>query len=307
MSGGVLELEGVRAWPRPGAAPEALPAEPGVLPSYHEPSLDGMAARCAEQLSAWGVSDDGEKTAAAPASLWKDQAAHPVVLTLMLLDRYGPEYLEWDPEVLRVTLQRDATQVSNQVFTKILAARVALMSPSPWRQWDVFHAVTRGLNGVQPNFVFLEVPEIGHMMHGVDVMHLVDPKRVTSGEVDKFVAAALKNDGNVFAPAPLDFCRKELENPQLECGKCQALHRDDNDVRCISCGSTVLKKMPYEFADLKKKCEDLWSARVNLPLERAVDGLPTDAAGNLVYHLLVPWDYARRMRQLLLRQLRALA
>lgn len=307
MSGGVLELDDVRAWPRPGAAPEALPAEPAVLPSYHEPTLDGLATRCTEQLSSWGVTDAGEKTAAAPASLWKDPSVHPVVLVLMLLDRYGPEYLDWDPEVLRVTLQRDSTQVSNHVFTKIMAGRVALMSPSPWRQWDVFHATARGLNGVQPNFVFLEVPEISHLMHGVDVLRLVDPQRQTAVEVDKFVAAALKNDGNVFAPSPLDFCRRELEDPQLECSKCHALHRDDNDTRCISCGSTALKKVPYEFEALRKKCEDLWSARVNMPLERAVDGLPTDAAGNLVYHLLVPWDYARRMRQLLLRQLRALA
>lgn len=307
MSGGVTEARaGVRAWPANAAAPVAHQEQPAAhVQDYHDLTVDSVASRAASSISEWG---DGaaEKTAASKVSLWKDPDAHPVALILMLLDRYGPEYLEWDPEVLRVTLSRDASQISNTTWTKILAGRVVLNSPSPWRQWDVFAPVSRGLAGIQPNFVYLEEPDIGYLMAAVDTMKLIDPKRPTGIEVDKFVAAALKHDGNVMAPAPLDFATRELENPQLSCGKCGALHRDDNDQKCICCGSSALKKVPFEFEDLKAQCLKLWTPRIKMPLERAVDGLPQDAAGNLVYHLLVHWDYARRMRQLLLTQLRAL-
>lgn len=292
-----------RAWPAEAAAP--VVHQEHAAPAYHEATVDGVASQAASALQSWGVTDD-EKTAAVAGSLWKDPDAHPVALTLRLLDRYGPEYLEWEPEVLRVTLSRDASQLSNVVWTKILAARVALFSPSPWRQWEVFHYVCRGLAGHQPNVVYLEQPEIGHLMHGIDVLRLFDPTRVTGIEIDKFVAATLKHEGGVFAPPPLDFATRELENPQLSCAACGALHRDDNDTRCISCGERDLHKVPFEYADLKKQCADLWTPRAQMPLERAVEDLPQDAAGNQVYHLLVHWDYAKRMRQLLLRQLKAL-
>lgn len=301
----VAEHDDLRAWPAQAAAPVAH--EPTPLPDYPTVSTGDLASQAASALQDWGVSDDGEKVAASKTTLWKDPAAHPVALTMPLLDRYGAEYLEWDPVVLRLTLERDGTQLSNASWTKILAARVALHSPSPWRQWDVFSHVVNGLNGVQPNFTYLDAPDLGYLMHAIDVLRLIDPSRSFGVEINKFVAAALKHDGNVFAPASLSFCRRELENTQLECSHCKALHRDDGDTRCISCGSTALKPVPFEFEDLRKHCEEMWSTRAGLPLERAVDGLPQDAAGNLVYQLLVYWDYAKHMRQLLLRQLRALA
>lgn len=287
-------------WPARGT----LSSVDGDLPPFHELSTTSVVQRATSALASWGVEDC---KVAAKVSLWKDVEAHPVALTLALLDRYGQDYIEWAPETLRVTLGRDNIQVSNSAWAKIMAARVVLNSPSPWRQWEVFHWCCRGLAGLPNNFTYLEQPELAHLMLGADVMRLLDPTRAFNIEVEKFTAAVLKEDGQAFAPPPVDFAQRELLSPQLNCTHCGALHRDDHDVKCISCGSKELVAMVPEFEALRASCEALWKPRCGLPIQLALADLPETGPGNLVYHLLVDYDYARAYRSALLQQLRALA
>jgi hypothetical protein len=294
-----------RAW----SASLAYEGETSEPPSYLAATTSGLADRCAQAVTEWGP--DFDKTAAQvePQQLYKDPDAHPLVLLLMVLDRYGPDSMDWDPEVLRVTMMRDNYQVSGASWAKLMAARVLLASPSPWRQWQVFHWVARALGGYPPNFTYLEQPELGHLFVASDLMKIVDPQRPTVLEVDKFVAATLRHEGQVWAPESLAFATRALEDPHLECQKCRALFGDDNDQRCVTCSApaTALVKVPYAHAALRDQCKALWVPRRDLPLERAVDGLGEDAAGNLVYELLLHWDHARRVRRLLLAQLHGLA
>lgn len=297
-----MDFSTMHAWPtRLG-----LELEPAAEPlQYPECDTAGLADRCARAAAEWGT----DKVAAAqePVLLYKDPDAHPLVLTLMVLDRYGNDSLDWDPEVLRVTMIRDNLQVSGTNWAKIMASRVLLASPSPWRQWHVFHWVARGLGGQAPNFTFFEEPEIGHLFLCADVMKIVDPARVTVLEVDKFVAATLRHNGQVWAPESLSFAQHALEDPQLECRACKALFSDTGDQKCITCGRAEMHRLPYPHAALRDACKALWAPRRDLPLVRAVEGLGEDAAGNLVYELLLHWDYASRMRRQLLAQLRGLA
>lgn len=277
----------------------------GELPVYHDVSTASLAERCAGAASEWGT----DKVAAVgdPTALYKDAAAHPLVLQLMVLDRYGNESMDWDPEVLRATMMRDRYQVSGTNWAKLMAARTLLMSPSPWRQWEVFHWVARALAGFPPNFTFLEEPVLGHLFSCVDIMKICDPAREFQLEIDKFVAAALRHEGHVYAPESLSFAQRELEEPKVRCTACLAEFADNNDVKCVTCGSASLERLPYAFAGLRDACAALWRPRRASPLERAVDGLPDEPAGNLVYDLLVHWDFATGVRKQLLAQLRSLA
>lgn len=303
----LLDPSHVRVWP-PSGGGLSFPAEPGESPpEYTPPTVAGivdnvMATFGSDKVSA--LRKDVRSVAPSLKDIWRHANAHPVALLLLLLDRYGPEFAEWEVETLKLTMERDGLPVSNRVWNKICAGRVVLESPSPWRQWEVFHWVCRGLAGETPNFVYLEEPELGHLVVGYQTMKIFDPKRPTGLEVDKYVAASFKHEGIPFVPDPLDFAQRELEERKLKCQKCGAIHRDDNDVRCISCGSKDLKKEPYEFEALKKQCEELFGARRALPLEKAVDGLPDSGAGSAVYRLLVEWDYADTVQSQLLQQLR---
>ena len=289
-------LDGARVWPDQ-ASP--APAEAPFPPPDSTFSIESVVRSIAEM----------DKTAAVEpettiGDIWKYPEAHPLILTLLLLDKYGAEYLDWHPEVLRVTMERDGVTPSNRSWNKIMAARVLFESPSPWRQWEVFHWVCRALNGETPNFSFYEMAEISHLVSGFESMKLVDPKRETNIEIDKFVAAIFKSEGIPYIPAPLDFAQRELEQPKIECTTCGAIHRDDNDTKCITCGEATLHKLPYEFESQKNECKDLFEARHKLTLEQAVDGLPDTGTGSAVYRLLVEWDAARTARTHLHQQLR---
>lgn len=294
----------MRVWPeRSGDAP--APEQASIQPvEYHEPTTAGLAERCATAAAEWGT--DKVASVVDRSALYKDPDAHPLVLMLMVLDRY-PECLEWDPEVLRATMFKDNLQVSGACWDKIKAVMVLLVSPSVWRQWHVFHWVARALGGKPPNFVYLEQPELGHLVVCADIMKIVDPSRKTAEEVDKYIAAAFKADGHVFIPPPLQFAQRELEDPQLECSSCGAMFRDDNDAKCVSCGAASLRKVPFDYAALRDQCAALWAPRQSLVIEQAVVGLPDGAPGSLVEVLLLHWDYARKVRQQLLAQLRVVA
>lgn len=277
-------------------------------PSHERASIE------LEPLVSRAIESIGEKTAALKAEIkgaevptqrdvWRHPSTHPLVLTLLLLEKYGQEYLEWHPDVLKLTMERDGIALSNRVWNKILASGVLLSTAGPWQQWEIFHWVCRALNGESPNFVYLDRPELGHLVVGVDIMHIIDPKKETAWDIDKFVAAVLRSEGLSYAPAPLAFAQRELEDPQIECTKCRALHRDDNDVRCVTCGGEKLTKVPYEFADLRDETKALFEARSGIPLADAVEGLPDSAAGNAVYRLLVDWDLLRSSKAQLVQQL----
>lgn len=314
------ELE-VRRWPLPGAGAScALPG--GLVKTASEPpplSLEYLAHRAVDAMQKWAGElppgmekvaaqrdDGGELPPPTKDTIWRHPNAHPAALMLLVLDRYGQESFDWEPETLLITMLRDGIQLSNANRTKILAARTALYSPSPWRQWSVLHWVCLGLSGRQPNFTFLEEPEMGYLAAGMDFMRMVDPERDTSDEVDKFVAAVFKKEGLPWIPPPLDFAQRELEAPKYECEQCGAVHRDDNDQRCVTCGSPRLKRLPYEFAGLRDEVKKLWNSVKGLPLETAVDRTPDTAAGNGVYQLLVHWDYVNQVRTQLAQQLRML-
>lgn len=272
---------------------------------YTEPSIEGVAEGARSLLELGGGIN---KIAAAPNKdlIWRSADAHPLALMLLLLDKYGQEYLWWHPDVLKLTLQRDGIAISETVWNRVLAGRVVLTSPSPWRQWEVFHWVCRALNGAAPNFVYLEKPELGHLVSGWEIMRAVDRSRPTASAVDKFVAASFQDDGQVWIPPPLDFAQRELEQRKLHCTSCEAIFRDDDDIRCLSCGSDKLQKVPYPFAELAAEVRGLWTARSGLGIADAINNLPETPAGSCAYRLLVEWEYARDVRTHLVEQLRML-
>lgn len=233
-------------------------------------------------------------------NIWRHPDAHPLVLLMLVLNRYGQDALDWEVETLRQTIEKDGIQLSQSAWTKILAARLLLLSPSPWRQWNVFHLTARGLAGIAPNFHYLEEPDLGHLFLLADCMKITDPSRETSDEVDKYAAAALRQDGQPWAPPPLTFAQRELESPELECRNCGAIHRDDGDTRCVSCQSHALLPVPYPFAALRDQVSAGFEKRRR---SGSLNGLREDDPGDrCIARLLAAWDFAKERRAALAAQ-----
>ena len=311
-------------WPSDGAESAVPPEDRVKTASYPDsplPSIEAVARGIADAIPAWerelpagiektaALRDDGSGgrlPTVTKANIWRHPNAHPLTFDLLLLNKYGPEYLGWEPEPLRLTLKRDDIRISNEAWTKIQAVRVLHNSPSPWRRWEVFHWVALGLSGKTPNFNFMEEPELGVLAVAVDIMKIVDRPRDTGEEVDKYVAVTAKADGHTCLPPPLDFAQRELSQPQVRCKRCGTTDRDDNDVRCVACGSSDLERPPSPNAELCAHVMKLFKSRARQPLEQAVEGLPDDTAGNMAYRLLTHWDYRNEMRSRLITQFRML-
>ncbi len=307
---GSFDPSDLRAWPLSGGQLAVAFGEDELPPDVASLDIGSLVSRAVGSLSL-------EKTAAIEslphvepvslATIWRHPEAHPAVLLLITLDRYGEGSLEWMPTTLRLTLDRDGSAPSNTNFTKLLAARTLLTTPSPWRQWEVFHWVARGLAGLAPSFSYLEEPELGHLFVMADLMHFADPARKTGIEVDKFVAAVFRTEGVHYAPEPLGFAQREIGQPQIHCRKCSATHRDDHDVKCISCGSPDLARIPSEFEASRSATQKLWDVRKTQPIATSLDNLPDTGVGNAVYRLLVGWGYARHARAQMIQQLRMIS
>ncbi len=245
-------------------------------------------------------------TTATPKNIWRQPDASPVVLMSMLLDRYGQEVLTWLPETLKLTLERDDVVLSNSNWTKIMAVIPLMTSPTPWRRWEVFHWTALGLSGTVPNFTYLEEPRLGHLVNAINVMKIMDPPREFGEEVEKFIAATFRLEAVFYAPPPLAFVQRELEGTQLHCENCHALHRDDGELKCITCEQPRLRRVPFEFADLRDATKRLWETIRSLPLSEAVPRLSNDNVGNAVYTLATNWDWARDQKRAMAAQLRML-
>ena len=222
-------------------------------------------------------------------NIWRHKEAHPYALLLLLVDRYGNECLKWHPDLLQVRMIRDGINPSHSVWTKILAGRVLFTSAAPWDEWETFHWTSLGLAGLAPNFGLLEEPEVAHIVHAVSVMRAVHPERVFGEEVQKFIAAALRNESIIFAPYPIEFCQDELDDQKLRCTNCSAVIRDDGDRVCVTCGKETLKVVPHPLQAELDEIRTLWKTVKDLPLEAAVDQLPESYVGNSVYRLVVYW------------------
>lgn len=166
---------------------------------------------------------------------WHD--AHPIALFMVLLKRFGADFLEWDPHALRkeIVSSFEATSVSELNWNKIEAARTAVLVSSPWSEWHVFEKVVQGLNNNEVDPEVGQPASLPQLMAGVDILSGLDSDMKFSKEVAAYVAACALEAGVIYLPPPLDFAQTMLSEPQYYCRDCKSVGDDILDGRCDNC------------------------------------------------------------------------
>lgn len=128
---------------------------------------------------------------------------HPLALHDVLLEQYGLQYAEWEPETLWVEIDRDYGTSSAANKTKIQAVRTALMAPFSVTQWELFEILACGFEGIPPKFDYIQKVPPPRGMFAARVINRLYSKPVIGDEVMRYMAASLLSDGYLYAPTDL--------------------------------------------------------------------------------------------------------
>jgi hypothetical protein len=158
--------------------------------------------------------------AAAPAdtvtakNLWRHPDAHPIALDFLLVRKYGPEWIEWEPETLQLVIPVDFSTptLSDLNLSKLQACRTVHLVDTFWQQWEVFLACAMPFNSQFPDFRVMQVPTVAQVLVAVDIAHRIRDDVAWSNELKEYVATIYRHDGIFLPLPPADFVT--LEAPE---------------------------------------------------------------------------------------------
>lgn len=175
--------------------------------------------------------------------------AHPVALTMVLLEQFGHEWFVWEPETLKQEILDSfrATSISEQNWQKLQAVRTVVNSVGLWKEWEIFEKVIQAINNNVPRFDILQRCSLAQLMAGVDMIGTLRSEQYHD-EVARYVAACALEGGVIYAPAPLEFAQPHLSKSTYECRDCGTVGEDDNeDGRCDYCSGRFSDEKPLNF------------------------------------------------------------
>lgn len=157
-------------------------------------------------------------------NLWVHHDAHPVVLDISLLKMYDTDWFEWEAATLWKEIMEDfhVPSISDHVKAKVQAVKTLHINEWFWTKWEVFCWITQALNNNIPDFHVLQKPSIPQLMNAVDIATMVRDGEEFEAELQMFVAAAVLEEGVLYAPEPIAFCQDEIvqlldqQNPEAK-------------------------------------------------------------------------------------------
>lgn len=160
--------------------------------------------------------------------LFRDEQAHPIALLRALTKKYGIEWMEWPPSVLKRTIEVDfKVSIARVNVGKALAAGAVATRDEFWQDWETFHFLCQALNNNIPNHEELQEHTVGQLMNAVDIAMQIrrELKDLSyephfEEEVARYVAAQALNQGVWYLPYPLEFASKYATKRSYKCSDC---------------------------------------------------------------------------------------
>jgi hypothetical protein len=204
-------------------------------------------------MEKWGL-DIAKAPAAVQASLepitrfFSYHDAHPIAMTMALMEKFSVEWLEWEPETLKQEILTTfrATSVSEHNWQKIQAVRTLTQTVGFWEEWHIFEKIIQALNNNVPRFDITQRCTVAQLMAGVDIANQVR-KEDFGDEIARYIAACAIEEGVTYLPPPVDFAGKTLSQPMYRCRDCGEVETDDLDGRCDFCTGRFQDEHPLNM------------------------------------------------------------
>ena len=138
-------------------------------------------------------------------NLFQHPDAHPYVLDVALMRKYGTEWLTWEPSVLEDRILQDfQTQtISDLNIDKIQAVKTLHLVDTFWSEYLVFVPCAMALSGVHADFRVLQALTVPQAMIAVDIAAKLRSDLTYSLEVRTYLEVVYMHDGMLVPIAPL--------------------------------------------------------------------------------------------------------
>ena len=239
-----------------------------------------------------------------PRNVFEHHDSHPLLLDMLLIRKFGPLWLDWEPETIWTEIKDDFKQATISVHNrnKIQAVKLCHLLDTPWTAWEQFVVVCQSLNNNVPNFRTLQKPTIAQVMSAVDIMDRIREAKF-SEEVLKFISACFLDEGVVYLPPPVDEAQQWASEPRYRCKRCGKIDRDDDNDICDSCGASskhLVKALERDYRPVKARYDECVRLGDDRPeLQETPEDVQTA-------RLLVARDYVLSRREQLRQQVRVM-
>lgn len=209
------------------------------------------------------------QTAVTLANLFQHPDAHPYVLDLALLKKYGPEWIEWEPETLQlhVPIEFSSAPLSDLNLSKLQAVKTLHLVDSFWQEWEVFSVVVMSLNGLFPDFDVAQVPTVAQCAVAVDIARRIRTEPAWSDELLAYLEVVHKHDGVSCPIAPLDFVEVDFSDHPVDCEDVLRRWPDVRKARKAPTGDTVTDEQLRRLLIIQEALdEDRAQLKAQLPL-----------------------------------------
>jgi hypothetical protein len=187
---------------RPQEAPEAL----------------SLSAEIADDVEPVEVADVGPEEPQAPSEIKPPKRSPltksktPSELAEALVETFGTDWLAWEPETLRAEIKDEmGRSPSREAWEKIQAAKLCLLSSSPWVEWDIFEKVALAFNNIVPNFQVVEDLSPAQVTFAVREMDKLRTDVEFEKDVPYYAAMRIRSGGLILAPSGVEFVDPIME------------------------------------------------------------------------------------------------
>lgn len=139
-------------------------------------------------------------------NLWHHPDTHPVILDVVLLKKYGPEWLGWETETLRRLIPQDfKSNLSELNISKMNAIKTLHLVDTYWEDWEVFLWCSMALNGIFPDFEVLQAPTVAQCLVSVDIANHLRDDMPWGAEVKTFIEVCFRHESLFVRIEPINF------------------------------------------------------------------------------------------------------
>ena len=158
-----------------------------------------------------------------------------ITISLILLRKYGPDYIGWETETLRQQLESDYGEVGELSFQKACVAQIINAHDIAWKEWEVFEKVCAAINHEFPIFSMMQPPEPEDIAITLNTLNKTASNEY-SDEVLRYITAACINDGTWYVEDGLSIINELLDE----------YYQDKGFMRDVNGVQMAIKNAPYE-------------------------------------------------------------